>query len=154
MANSQAMDFSLQWFITSAVSSAVATTVAAIQAKHEIKMHSLQEMIEKSLLLRESLSGTPPPDPDATPKALPGSDSLPQVSTERWNQADLGYFEFYLNKAHRTSEIVSVDKDLYYRNVVLFVQHLQSLVIFRGAAFVKANIATSLRGSALEWYTS
>ena len=37
---------------------------------------------------------------------------------------------------------------------MLFVQHLQSLVTFRSIAFVKANIATSLRGSALEWYTS
>ena len=43
---------------------------------------------------------------------------------------------------------------MYYRNVVLFVQRLQSLVTFRGAALMKANIATSLRGSALEWYTS
>ena len=44
-------------------------------------------------------------------------------------------------------------KDVYYRNVVLFIQRLQSLVTFRGASLVKANIATSLRGSALEWYT-
>ena len=49
---------------------------------------------------------------------------------------------------------MSVGKDVYYRNVVLFIQRLQSLVTFRGATLVKANIATSLRGSALEWYTS
>lgn len=36
---------------------------------------------------------------------------------------------------------------------MLFVQHLQSLVMFWGADLVKANIATLLRGSALEWYT-
>ena len=34
------------------------------------------------------------------------------------------------------------------------MQRLQSLVTFRGAALVKANIATSLQCSALEWYTS
>ncbi len=49
---------------------------------------------------------------------------------------------------------MSVGKDVYYRNVVFFVQRLQNLVTFRGATLVKANIATSLRGSALEWYTS
>ena len=49
---------------------------------------------------------------------------------------------------------MSVGKDVYYRNVILFIQRLQSLVTFRGASLVKANIATSLRGSALEWYTS
>lgn len=37
---------------------------------------------------------------------------------------------------------------------MLFVQRLQSLITFRGAALVKANIARSLQGSALEWYTS
>lgn len=46
-----------------------------------------------------------------------------------------------------------VGKDVYYSNVVLFVQRLENLVTFKGAALVKANIATSLQGSALERYT-
>ena len=83
IANSQVMDSSLQQFITSAVLSAVATTVATIQAKYEIKMLSLREMIEKSLLLKKSPSMAPPPNSDTTPKAFPGDDSLPKVSTER-----------------------------------------------------------------------
>lgn len=37
---------------------------------------------------------------------------------------------------------------------MLFVQRLQSLVTFRRATLIKGNIATSLQGSALEWYTS
>ena len=77
------MDSSLQQSITSAVASAVATAVASIQAKRKSKMISLWEMIEKSLLLRESSFATPPPDPDATPKALSGSDSLLKASTKR-----------------------------------------------------------------------
>lgn len=48
---------------------------------------------------------------------------------------------------------MSVGKDVYYWNVVLFTQRIQNLVTFKGATLVKANIATSLRGSALEWYT-
>ena len=119
-ANSQVMDSSLQQSITSAVTSAVATAVADIQAKHESEMLSLREMIEKSLLLRESS-----PDPDATPKAHPGADSQPKTTTERWNQADLGYFNPHLDtKAHGEGEVVSVGKDVYYRNVVLFVQRI------------------------------
>ena len=144
------MDFSLQHSIINAVLSAIVTAVTAIQAKHENEMLSLWEMIEKSLLLKESLSAAPPPDLNATSKALPDGDSLPKASTERWNQADLGYFDPHLDRAHGEGEIVSVGKDVYYRNVVLFVQRFQSLVTFRGAAFVKANIATSLKSSALE----
>ena len=148
------MDSSLQQSISNAVLSAVAAAVAAIQGKHENEMLSLWEMIEKSLLLRESPSPTPPPDPDATLKTLPAGVSLSKALTERSNQADLGCFDPHLDKAYGEDEIVSVGKDVYYRNVMLFVQHLQSLVTFRGAALVKAHIATSLRGSALELYTS
>ncbi len=132
----------------------MATAVAAIQGKHENEILALREMIEKSLLLRESPSATPPPDPDAAPKALLGADSLPKVLTERWNQVDLGYFDSHLDRAHGEGGVVSLGKDVYYNNVVLYVQRLQSLVTFKGAALVKANVVTSLRGSALEWYTS
>lgn len=103
-----------------------------------------------SLLFRESPSATPPPDPDATPKVILGGDSLPKTTTERWNQADLCYFDPYLDKAHREREIVLVGKNMYYRNVVLFRQHLQSLITFRDAALLKANINTSFQGYALE----
>ncbi len=82
-ANSRVMDSSLQQSIANAVSSAMATAVAAIQTMHENEMLTLREMIEKSLLLKESPSATPPPDPDAAPKALSGADSLPKASAER-----------------------------------------------------------------------
>ena len=111
-------------------------------------------MIKKSLFLRMSPSVTPPLDPDATSKALPNGDSLSKALIKRWNQAGLSYFDPHLDKAHGEGEIVSVRKDIYYRSVVLFVQRFQSLVIFWGAALIKANIATSLGGSVLKRYTS
>lgn len=45
-------------------------------------------------------------------------------------------------------------KDVYYRNIMLFVQYFQSLVAFKRVAFIKVNIATSFQISPLEWYTS
>ena len=147
------MDPAVEQSIASAVTSAVTAAVDAIQAKHKEEMLALQEMIEKSLFLKDSTSSTPPLDPNASSKAFPPTD-LQSKATDRWNQSDLGYFDPHLDKAHGEGEIVSVGKDVYYRNVVLFVQRLQNLVTFKGVALVKANIATSLRGSALEWYTS
>lgn len=84
-------------------------------------MLSLREMIEKSLLVRESLSVISPPNHDASPKTYPGNDSLSKTIIERWNQADLGYFNFHMDRAHGESEIVFVGKDEYYENVVLFI---------------------------------
>ena len=74
---------------------------------------------------------------------------------ERWNQAKLGHFDPHLDdKADGAGEIVSLRKDVYYQNVIFFIQHIEYLVTFRGANLVMANIANSLRSSALEWYTS
>lgn len=74
---------------------------------------------------------------------------------ERWKQADLGYFDPQLDeKAHGPSNVVFAGKNVYYRNIVLFVQCIQNLITFKGTALVRNNIFTSLRGFALEWYTS
>lgn len=96
---------------------------------------------------------TPSPDLDATLKAHLDVNSLPKITTERQNLANLSYFDPHLDRSHGEGKIVLVDKDVNYRNVILFVQRLQSLVTFKGAAFVKANVGTSLQGSALEWYS-
>ena len=122
-------------------------------------------MLEKALPAKSSIPSSPPSLahnnllPNAQALVAYGAvgssaDLTPKTSQERWNQAELGYFDPHLDKAHGEGEIVSVGKDVYYKNVVLFVQCLQSFVTFRGPALVKANIATSLRGSALEWYAS
>lgn len=88
-------------------------------------MHALQEMIKKSLLLRESPFATPPLDLNAIPKAHSSADSLPKTSTKRWNQADLGYFNPHLDtKVLGESKVVLVGKKVYYGNVMLFVQRI------------------------------
>ena len=72
-------------------------------------MLSLWEMIEKSLLLRDFPSATPPLDPNAPLKSHPGANSLPKDITERWNQANLGYFNPHLDRAYGEGEIVLVE---------------------------------------------
>ena len=123
VARSRNMDSSIQQSITSAVTFVVATAVAVIQTKYESEMLSLRKMIEKSLLLRDSPLTTPPPDPNTSAKVSTPPDN-PTKTAEKWNQADLGYFNPHFDKAHGEEEIVSVGKDVYYRNVILFVQRL------------------------------
>lgn len=49
---------------------------------------------------------------------------------------------------------MSIRKKVYYRNLVLFVQQIQSFVIFRVVCLVKANISTFFRSSTLDFYSS
>lgn len=93
-------------------------------------MLSLHKMIKKSLLLRDSPSATLFLNYDIVLKLHPTTDFLPRASTERWNQANMIYFDLHLNRIHGKGEIVLLGKDVYYRNVILFVQRLQSLVTF------------------------
>lgn len=128
----------------------VTTVVAAILAKPKNKMFSLKEIIEKLLHLRESFSVTSPPNPNATPKTFLGVNFLPKTTTKRWNQANLSYFDPHYDRVYKKDDIVLVKKDIYYKDFVLFVQHLVSLLTFQSAALVKFIIATSLQGSTLE----
>lgn len=137
------MDLVIQHLIFNAVISTVATAIAAIQVKYEEEMFALREMIEKSLVLRQSAFSTVSPDPNALSKAPPRANLLLKT-IERWNQADYRYFDLNLNKTYSKSEIVLDGKNVYYKNVVFFVQRLQSLVTFKGAGLVKANIVVFL----------
>lgn len=77
------MGSSLEQSIASAVMSAVATAIAAIQVKYKGEMFSLREMIEKSLLLRTSFFATPLPNPNVAFKAYPITNSLLKNITEK-----------------------------------------------------------------------
>lgn len=136
------------------MTSIVSTTVPAIQSKYDDNILSLHELIERFLLLKDSPSAIPPSDLDTAAKAFFSANILLIASTKKWNQANLGYFDPHLNKAHGEGKIVLLGKDVYYRNIVLFMQHFQSFVTFWGVALVKVNIVTLLQCSALEWYTS
>lgn len=81
-------------------------------------------MIGKFLLLKESPSTTPPLDLNFSLKAHPIADFLPKNTTKKSNQADLSYFDPHLDRAYKEGEIVLVGKNIYYRNVILFRQHL------------------------------
>lgn len=101
-------------------------------------------MIEKSLFLKEFYFAILFFDSHVSPKALFGGDSLSKTLIKKWNQIDLSYFKPYIDRAHKKGEIVLVGKDVYYQNIVLFLQRFQSLVTFWEATFLKTNIATSL----------
>lgn len=93
-------------------------------------MLALQEMIKKFLFLGDSSSPTLSSNLDASSKAHLATKSFSKALTERWNQANLGYFDSHLDKVHGKDGIVSIRKDVYYNSIVLFVEYFQSLVTY------------------------
>lgn len=80
-------------------------------------------MIEKFLLFKESASSTPSSGLNASSKASFSAD-LPSKTNKRCDQADLGYFNPHCDKAHDKAVIVLVGKNVYYKNVILFIKYL------------------------------
>lgn len=103
----------------------------------------LRKIIEKSLLFRKSGSSTPPSYSNAYSK-ISFLANLLSKATKRCNEANLGYFDSYLNKAYSKGEMILVGKDMYYQNMMLFVQHFRSFVTFKEAVLIKANVTISL----------
>lgn len=74
--------------------------------------------------------------------------------SDRWNVIDLGYFDPHLDKSYGEREIVTVGKDLYFRSVILFIERIKDIAAVKGDALVRTNLNTSLRDTALKWYTA
>lgn len=70
-------------------------------------------MIEKASFLKVSPSATPTPNLMLYIKALLTGNSLPKITIEKWNQADLNYFDPHFDKAYGEGEIVSIGKNIY-----------------------------------------
>lgn len=78
-------------------------------------------MIEKSLLLKDFPSVTLFFDLNATTKSYFAINFLSTASKKRWNYVNLGYFDFYFNRAYSEDEIVLMRKNVYDKNVIFFV---------------------------------
>ena len=149
----QTIDPSLKQFIANVVISAITTAVTALQARYNDNMLFLCKIIKKFLYFNASpLSSTPTPNIKAFAKALTPTEDAIKASSERCIQAQLGYFNPYLDKVNGKGKVMLIRKNVYYRNMVLFLQRFQSFVTSCNATLVKTNIPTSLCSSALKWY--
>ncbi len=141
--------------------SAIQQAISKLNEKQDANYSKLDKKLEALRAMFESFMasiGSFSPKPKLSQPPLLSFHSEPFVIQSKqptrgefWNQADLGYLDRHLDdNADVARKVMSVGKEVYYRNVVLFTQRIQNLVTFRGATLVKANIASWLCGSALE----
>lgn len=106
-----------------------------------------QTLCDKVTALRQRAQA---PQPINQPVPL----AIDSGSKEQWNASDIGYFNPHLDASYSEGEIVTVGKEIYYRNVYLFVKQVQDLASIKGDMLVKTNLNTALRGAAQSWYTA
>ena len=103
-----------------------------------------------SISTQQGPPGPPGPAGQQGQPGVPGeAAAASSSSSDRWNSADLGYFDPHLEKSYSEGEIVTVGKDLYFRSIILFVERVRDLATIKGDALVRTNLNTSLRGAIL-----
>jgi len=71
-----------------------------------------------------------------------------------WRADEVGFFCPDLHHSYGTSDIVTIGKELFYRNATVFLDRLDDIVKVCGGEVVRNNIPTCLCGAALQGYTT
>ena len=74
----------------------------------------------------------------------------PMVEGGHWRADKVGFFFPNLHYSYRRSEIVTIGKDLLYRNASAFIDHLNDLVKLCDREIVHNNIPTCLHKATLQ----
>ena len=65
---------------------------------------------------------------------------------------ELGFFDLYLTSSLGLENIMIINKKLYYRLVILFIDRIADLATIKPVILIKTNINIYLREVALLWY--
>lgn len=106
-----------------AVTSTIITAFAELQIKQHADNQSLYLMIKNQFASKQPTSSASEQFSSAGKQLTlsPNSDTSKKLD-ERWNQFNPSYFDLYLDEAAQgKNEIVILGKDIYYRNMVLFI---------------------------------
>ena len=76
------------------------------------------------------------------------------VDNIKWNSIDLDFFDFFYNDKFLTNEtnlIVNIDKNIYFRDVHLFIVRAKKMTLTKDEQLIKDNLWLSLKNTALKW---
>jgi hypothetical protein len=65
---------------------------------------------------------------------------------------DVKFFDSQLNSLYDSSDVVQIERNLYYKDVYLFVKRIKNVVIMSETDAVRTNLSTCLRDSTQVWY--
>ena len=120
-------------------------------------VHSAVELLQPQLAAGQGPPSPPSPHGDPGPMGPAGPQGQPGEpgDTSEVNQSlktdNIGYFD---PDAKGSGPIITIGCHTCYCDVFVFVDHLHDIVHLKGEDLVHAYVLSSLRGTALEWFTS
>jgi hypothetical protein len=70
------------------------------------------------------------------------------IKKNAFRASNVGFFDSQLDSFYGSGDVVQVERDLYYRDVYLFVERVKDVVIMSDVEAVQTNLSTCLKGSA------
>jgi hypothetical protein len=66
---------------------------------------------------------------------------------------DVRFFDSQLNSFYESNDVIQIKRDLYYRDVYLFVERVKDAIMMFDVEVVRTNLSTCLKESTQVWYT-
>jgi hypothetical protein len=82
--------------------------------------------------------------------------SITKSRAERLNSDDIEYFDLNFDEksAFTDKAVLHVSKNIYYKNVHVFVKKIKKMIIMLESEMLKKNLSSCLRESVLMWHTA
>ncbi len=80
-------------------------------------------------------------------------DVVATTKKDSFRTSDVKFFDFQLNSSYESDDVVQIKRNLYYRDVYLFVKRIKNVVIMSETNAVRINLSACLRDSTQVWYT-
>ncbi len=72
-------------------------------------------------------------------------DVVTNVKKSSFRVSDVKFFDSQLNSFYDSDDVVQINRDLYYKNVYLFVKRVKDAMIMSNAKIVRTNLSICLR---------
>ena len=80
--------------------------------------------------------------------------SVVLLQSTHWKMNKISLFNPHLNKSYEEGEIVTVEKNIYYQSIMLFIEHIWDMITIKRSQLVRTNLNICLCNTALVWYIS
>jgi hypothetical protein len=134
----------LQAWLTSI---AIPSLQATIQAGLDSRFQALESEIAE--LKAAQVTQPPAPAPAITPAVTPAIEPSASFKSIPFRADEVGYFDPDLDADD--GDMVTIGKDLWFRDVFLFTDRLKDVAVIKADA-IRSNWTSCLRGTALSWY--
>ena len=74
-------------------------------------------------------------------------------SKDYFKATNVGFFDPKLEESYGPGDVVQIDRNVYYRNVFMFVERIKDAMTTYEAETIRTNLSTCLRETAQIWYT-